>query len=51
MKYLRKLMGAKVFDNPKDHFELARLFDYMTNSKSDACVLDFFAGSASPENS
>ena len=47
VKYLRKLMGAKVFDNPKDHFELARLFDYVTNSKADARVLDFFAGSAS----
>lgn len=47
VKYLRKLMGAKVFDNPKDHFELARLFDYVTNSKADARILDFFAGSAS----
>jgi adenine-specific DNA-methyltransferase len=47
VKFLRKLMGAKAFDNPKDHFELARLFDYVTNAKSDAIFVDFFAGSAS----
>ena len=32
VKLLRKLMGAKAFDNPKDHFELARLFEYVTNA-------------------
>jgi adenine-specific DNA-methyltransferase len=47
VKFLRKLMGAKAFDNPKDHLELARLFEYVTSGKSDALVLDFFAGSAS----
>ena len=47
VKFLRKLMGAKAFDNPKDHFELARLFEYVTNGKSDALFMDFFAGSAS----
>jgi adenine-specific DNA-methyltransferase len=47
VKFLRNLMGAKVFDNPKDHFELARLFEYVTSGKADALILDFFAGSAS----
>lgn len=47
VKYLRKLMGAKVFDNPKDHEELARLFKYICGSEEHPIVLDFFAGSAS----
>jgi adenine-specific DNA-methyltransferase len=47
VKYLRNLLKAKAFDNPKDHFELARLFDYVTNSDSNAIMLDFFAGSGS----
>jgi adenine-specific DNA-methyltransferase len=47
VKYLRKLMGAKVFDNPKDHEELARLFKYVCGSEGNPLVLDFFAGSAS----
>lgn len=47
VKYLRKLMGAKVFNNPKDHFELAKLFDYVTANDQAAVVLDFFAGSGS----
>ncbi len=42
-KYLRSLMGKKLFDNPKDHEVLARLIQYM--GKSGATVLDFFAGS------
>jgi adenine-specific DNA-methyltransferase len=45
VKYLRKLMGAKVFSNPKDHEELARLIEYMTPHDRDAIVMDFFAGS------
>lgn len=45
VKYLRKLMGAKVFSNPKDHEELARLIEYMTPRDRDAIVMDFFAGS------
>jgi adenine-specific DNA-methyltransferase len=44
VKHLRSLMGAKVFNNPKDHFELARLFEYVLNG-SDGIVMDFFAGS------
>ena len=47
VKFLRKLMGGKVFDNPKDHIELARLFDYVSSSDPNLTVLDFFAGSGS----
>lgn len=47
VKYLRKLMGAKVFPNPKDHNEIAKLIDYVTNGGSDDIILDFFAGSGS----
>jgi adenine-specific DNA-methyltransferase len=47
VKYLRKLMGAKVFNNPKDHEVLARLFHYCTGSAEDAIFLDSFAGSGS----
>ncbi len=43
VKYLRTLMGAKVFDNPKDHEVLARLIRYCTNDND--LVMDFFAGS------
>ncbi|MDF1483575.1 site-specific DNA-methyltransferase [Extensimonas sp. H3M7-6] len=45
VKYLRKLMGAKVFSNPKDHEELARLIEYMTPLDREAIIMDFFAGS------
>lgn len=45
VKYLRKLMGAKVFSNPKDHEELARLIEYMTPRDREAIIMDFFAGS------
>ncbi len=45
VKYLKSLMGAKVFDNPKDHEVLARIISYC--SPDDALVLDFFAGAAS----
>lgn len=45
VKYLRKLMGAKVFSNPKDHDELARLIEYMTPRDREAIIMDFFAGS------
>lgn len=51
VKYLRNLMGEKVFDNPKDQEVLARLIRYVTSdNKPDdekPIVLDFFAGSAS----
>jgi adenine-specific DNA-methyltransferase len=45
VKYLRSLMDAKVFDNPKDHEVLARIIRYVTSPTD--IVLDFFAGSAS----
>lgn len=47
VKYLRKLMGAKVFDNPKDHDELAKLFRYMATNDGQPIIMDFFAGSGS----
>jgi adenine-specific DNA-methyltransferase len=47
VKYLRDLMGAKVFDNPKDHDELARLFRYMAVNGEPPIIMDFFAGSGS----
>ncbi|KUO54664.1 MAG: hypothetical protein APF78_03835 [Sphingomonadales bacterium BRH_c3] len=47
VKYLRELMGAKVFDNPKDHEELAKLFSYMATNDDDPIIMDFFAGSGS----
>jgi adenine-specific DNA-methyltransferase len=33
VKYLRKLLGAKAFNNPKDHFELAKLFKGTSKNK------------------
>ena len=45
VKYLRKLMGAKLFDNPKDHEEIKKLISYVLGSDSDEVVLDFFGGS------
>jgi adenine-specific DNA-methyltransferase len=47
VKYLRKLMNGKVFDNPKDHEVLARLIRYCTLPSENAIILDFFAGSGS----
>lgn len=42
---LDKLMGAKVFDDPKSTDVLARLFDAVTDEGD--LILDFFAGSGS----
>lgn len=44
VRHLRDLMGAKVFNNPKDHVELSRLFEYVLDGQS-GVVVDFFAGS------
>ena len=44
VKYLRKLMGGRLFDNPKDHVELKRLVDYVTMADGSDLMLDFFAG-------
>ncbi|MFI8592114.1 site-specific DNA-methyltransferase [Dietzia maris] len=46
VRHLRKLMGAQVFNNPKDHFELSRLFEYVLGGRG-GIVMDFFAGSGS----
>lgn len=46
VRHLRTLMGAQVFNNPKDHFELSRLFEYVLGGR-DGIVMDFFAGSGS----
>lgn len=46
VSHLRDLMGARVFNNPKDHGELSRLFEYMVEGGA-GIVMDFFAGSAS----
>lgn len=46
VRHLRALMGAKVFNNPKDHVELSRLFEYVLNGRG-GLVMDFFAGSGS----
>ena len=45
VKYLRTLFGKKVFNNPKDLDEIARLIRYTTSDDKNAFVLDFFAGS------
>ena len=47
VKYLRKLMGAKIFDNPKDHEELAKLLKYMLGASTEEVIIDFFGGSGS----
>src|SRR5690625_7837122 len=44
VRHLRDLMGAKVFNNPKDHEVLSRRFEYVLDGK-DGVVMDFFAGS------
>lgn len=47
VKALRDLLGEKAFNNPKDHLELAKLFDYVSSGDPNAIVVDFFAGSGS----
>lgn len=41
------LMGADVFDNPKDTRVLGKWINAVTGAKPDALVLDFFGGSGS----
>lgn len=43
-KRLSALMGAKVFDNPKDEEIIAEILSYV--DKRDSIILDFFSGSA-----
>jgi len=45
VKYLRNLMGAKVFDNPKDHEIIGRLVRYVVEKDKNSLILDYFAGS------
>lgn len=45
VKHLRSLFGKKVFNNPKDVDEIARLVRYTTSDDPNAIVMDFFAGS------
>ncbi len=45
VKYLRTLFGKKVFNNPKDLDEIAKLIRYTTSDDPNAVVMDFFAGS------
>ena len=47
VKNLRELLGKKVFNNPKDHEELARLIRYAMGNDTSGIVLDFFGGSGS----
>ena len=42
VKYLRKLMGGKYFNNPKDHEVIARFIRYCTGDND--LILDCFAG-------
>lgn len=51
VKYLKKLMGAKIFNNPKDHVELLKFIRYATPTDDDAIILDFFGGSATTAES
>jgi adenine-specific DNA-methyltransferase len=38
-------MGAKLFDNPKDHEEICRMLKYVLAASTNEICLDFFAGS------
>lgn len=44
-KQLKDIMGAKVFDNPKNINLLLRCLKMITKFEKDALVLDFFSGS------
>lgn len=51
VRYLRNLMGKKVFDNPKDHEIIARIIRYVTASDQGDIILDSFAGSGTTGHS
>ncbi|MGW3835240.1 site-specific DNA-methyltransferase [Streptomyces microflavus] len=44
---LRRLLDSDAFEYPKDHTVLAKWINSVSESKTDAVVLDFFAGSGS----
>ena len=48
-KYLNKMFGRRVFENPKSCNLIAHLMEFCTND--DSIVLDFFSGSASTAHS
>jgi adenine-specific DNA-methyltransferase len=45
VKKLRHILGAKIFNNPKDYEVLSRLISYCTSPATNDVVMDFFAGS------
>lgn len=45
IREMRKLMGEKIFDNPKDCEEISRIIQYVSAGNKEAVVMDFFAGS------
>jgi adenine-specific DNA-methyltransferase len=45
VKYLRQLLGGKIFNNPKDHEEIAKLIKYVMGAETSGLILDFFGGS------
>lgn len=49
VKLLRKIMGEKIFDNPKDHEVLIRLLRYITDTND--IILDSFGGSGTTAHS
>ncbi len=51
VKHFRKLMGADVFNNPKDHEVVARLIRYCTSPTGNDLVLDSFGGSGTTGHS
>ena len=48
---LRRLMGARVFDFPKDESIIAKFVQMAAGSDPDAIVMDFFAGSGTTGHS
>ena len=47
VKHLKKLLGSKSFNNPKDHEVLAQYIRYCMGEDQSGIVLDFFGGSGS----
>jgi adenine-specific DNA-methyltransferase len=47
VKLLKKIMGDKAFNNPKDHEVLAQYIRYVMADDQSGVVLDFFGGSGS----
>jgi len=51
VKYLRKLLSGKIFNNPKDHEVIARIIRYVTQPQNKDIILDFFSGSGTTAES